>query len=225
MYKNFKMKKILTTIIITYGISAYGQVGINNQNPVRTLDINGNLKVGNLEHKKDDTNYNRILVTNNAGEIEYWEKQDIVNKVDELQVINKKFSVSSSGPDPTIIVPCGKFKFRYDNPVMPQISLVTANTSNMNIYYSRIRKRNNSGAAFSIAQGRSLNTNQFAVITAANAWVNIGTATDATGAFSTDTLDEYYITYPGDANMYRVTFLARAADNSNVSYSMICERF
>ncbi|MGV4413701.1 hypothetical protein [Chryseobacterium sp. T1] len=219
------MKKILILLIITSGISISAQVGVNNPNPVRMLDINGNLRLRGLEYKKNDPNYTKILVTNAAGEIEYWDKQDILDKIDQLYVVNKKFVLSATGPDTNLIVPCGRFQFRYNNPVMPQIKLVTANTSDTNIYYSRIRKRNSSANNFTVNTGRSLNTNQMTTINASNQWVDIGNATDSTGAFSKDTLDEYYITYPGDVNMYRVTFVARTAADNNVSYSMVCERF
>lgn len=219
------MKNILILIALSFGILISAQVGIGNSDPVRTLDITGNLNVRNVEYKNADPNYKNVLVTNADGEIEFWDKQDIKDKMDDMYVVNKKFSVSTTGPDTDLVVPCGKFQLRYNSPVMPQIKLLTPTGSATTIYYNRIRKRNSSSDGFSTDNGRSLKTNQTVSINSRNSWVNIGKSTDATGDFSNNTLDEYYITYPGDKNLYRITFLARTAGGGNISYSMVCERF
>lgn len=140
-------------------------------------------------------------------------------------MVNKKFTASKTGPDPATIVSCVKFEFRYNSPVMPQIRLATARTASSRIYYNRIRKRDSSANGLTTETGGSFNSNQYVKIPIANTWQNIGVSGDTTGNFNNNTFDEYYITYPGDTNMYRVTFLARNAGNSNVNYTMVCEKF
>ncbi|WP_370896526.1 hypothetical protein [Chryseobacterium gossypii] len=49
-----------------------GNVGIGTTDPKRTLDVNGNLRVRTIANKKDSINtYNRVLIGNSAGNIDY----------------------------------------------------------------------------------------------------------------------------------------------------------
>lgn len=217
--------KIILVLLCSASFCFQAQVGINTKTPTRTLDVNGNLRVRSLENKSNDATYDKVLVTNSTGDIDYWTKQDVKDKIESLYVVNKKFSASKTGPDPNTIVACGKFEFRYNTPVMPQIRLATPRGGSTVIYYNRIRKRDSSSNGFTTGTGRSFNSNQSVSIPANNTWRNIGASGDITGIFNSDTFDEYYITYPGDANLYRVTFVTRNAGNSNYNYTMVCEKF
>ncbi|SKC06067.1 hypothetical protein SAMN05660477_02712 [Soonwooa buanensis] len=220
LYKKLKSFVLLLTIGVLNA-----QVGINTTTPTRTLDVNGDLRLRSTVDKATDPAYNRVLVKDVDGKVDYWTKQEVLNKIEALYVVNKKFTASKTGPDPATIVACGKFEFRYNSPVMPQIRLATAGTGSTRIYYNRIRKRDSSANGFTTETGRSFNSNQYVTIPRANTWQNIGASSDSTGNFTNNTFDEYYITYPGDTNMYRVTFLARNAGGGNVNYSMVCEKF
>ncbi len=203
------------------------QVGINTKTPTRTLDVNGNLRVRSLENKSTDTTYDKVLVTNANGEIDYWTKQDVKDKIEALYVVNKKFTASKTGPDPTTIVPCGRFEFRYNSSTMPQIRLAVRSTSATRVYYNRIRKKDAETSSFDAAN-RSFFSNQYVTISNDtnnnNNWANIGSATSGPG-FDNNTLDEYYITYPGDANLYRVSFVTRNSGSGTYNYTMVCEKF
>ena len=214
-------KKISGLLIFSLCITANAQVGINTTTPTRTLDVNGDLRVRLLEDKAADPLYDKVLVKDANGNIDYWTRQDIMDAMETLYVVNKKFTASKTGPDPTTIVPCGKFEFRYNTPVMPQLRLVTAPTANLTVYYNRIRKKDGTTSTFD-ATNRSFRSNQSVNLTTANAWVDIGS--DAV-AFNNNTLDEYYISYPGDNNIYRVSFVTRNAGGGNVNYTMVCEKF
>jgi len=85
-------------------------------------------------------------------------------------VVNKKFTASKTGPDPATIVPCVKFEFRYNSPVMPQIRLATARTASSRIYYNRLRKRDSSSNGLTTETGGSFNSNQYVKIPIANTW-------------------------------------------------------
>lgn len=223
-----KIYYILLLSLVSTNFSA--QVGINTTTPTRTLDINGNLRLRTTDKKSADTNYNRVLVTNDKGEIEYWGKEEIQNEMIGLEIENKIMYFSTS-PSGNTIVPCGKFQIRFSASTVPEIKLVTANTSATSIYYSRTRKLNSSDPNFSTSSNfRTLRTNEIATIAVANNWVDIGTVSGvATGTkgrlYAINTLDEYYMSYPGDNNLYRITFLARKMTDSANSYSMLCEKF
>lgn len=67
-----------------------------------------------------------------------------------------------------------------------------------------------SGQSVTIGSGSTVDT---------NGWQTL----DST--YDNNTLDELYITYPGDNNLYRVTFLARNSNSAQFYYTMICEKF
>lgn len=221
--------KILIALII--GINVFSQVGINTQQPTKTLDINGDLRVRNLEKKSADPNYNKVLVTNANGDIEFWDKAAIQTEMKGTEVENKIMYFSSS-PSGDLVVPCGKFKLRYSSNTEPQIQLVTAPTSTQTIFFSRIRKVNSSDNTFGAANSkRSIRTNETVSIATNNNWVNIGSVSNLTdangGKYAVDYLDEYYMSFPGENYLYRITFLARkmATTPAANSYSMLCEKF
>lgn len=225
------MKKIYIALIGFFSLALNAQVGINTDTPTRTLDVNGNLRIRETENKNLDPDYNKVLVTNANGEIEFWDKANLQQRINDIYTEGKKNTVSSLTTDRTKKIKCGKFEFGYSDSstLIPQIRLATAPKSNVTVYYNRIRERNNSGSVFTLETGRSLITNQSFIFGTANNFANIGGSVngDTTGNYNVDTLDVYYISYPGDANIYRVTFLARRANStaSNVNYSMICEIF
>lgn len=219
------LNKYIFLVTSIFCVTFKAQVGINTSQPTRTLDINGDLRLRVANDKGNDSNYNKVIVTNDTGDVDFWTKQAIVDKMESLYVVNKKFTASKTGPDPNTIVACGRFQFRYNSPLMPQIKLLTPPSSTTRIYYNRIRKRDSASNDFTTETGRSYNSNVFVDIGRNNQWRDIGVSSDATGNFSNDTLDEYYISYPDDQNIYRVTFLARNAGGNNYNYTMVCEKF
>lgn len=80
-HKVSKKKYIMKTQILSISMWLFafvlcsgqtGNVGIGTTDPKRTLDVNGNLRVRTIANKKDSINtYNRVLIGNSAGNIDY----------------------------------------------------------------------------------------------------------------------------------------------------------
>lgn len=213
------MKKFILLAILS-SLFSNAQVGINTTAPTRMLDHNGDLRIRTLSDKTSDINYSNVIVADGNGNLDKWDKNDLKTKVQEVILENKKLTYVSNSPDINNTMDCGRFSFRYDTSVHPQIKLVSGNP--LSVYYTVIHKVNSSGSTFSspntLASGKSVTIgsgNNFD----ANGWQTL----DST--YANNTLDELYITYPGDNNLYRVTFLARNSNSTQFYYTMICEKF
>lgn len=235
--KNIKKTVLIFLFTVVYN-NAIAQnptgVGINTTSPKRALHVNGDLRIRSTEYKNTDTNYNKVIVTNNVGEIESWDKQDIKNKMVSLAVETKKMYYSNS-PSSNTTVTCGKFVISFSNNTEPQIKLLTAPQvgNPISIYYSRTRKVNGNGNSFG-TNNRTHRSNLITTIDNTNTWQNISVVTDLAvesgqtvngRTYRLNTLDEYFLSYPGDKNLYRITFLARKMTTTTNSYTMICEKF
>lgn len=214
MMKNFILLAILSSLF------SNAQVGINTTTPTRMLDHNGDLRVRTLTDKTSDTSYNNVIVADGNGNLDKWDKDDMKAKVQEVILENKKLTYVSNSPDINNTMDCGRFSFRYDTTVHPQIKLVSGNS--LSVYYTVIHKVNSSGSTFSspntLASGKSVTIGKGNNVDT-NGWQTL----DST--FENNVLDEIYITYPGDNNLYRLTFLARNSSATQFYYTMICEKF
>lgn len=212
-----KNRLLILTFLSTV---AFGQVGINTNQPTRTLDINGDLYISNLENKSTDNNYVNVLVANSEGEVEAFSKEELKKLFNEETIETKKLYIDNK-PDETKVVPCGRFKFRFSNATKPQIALV--NNLDVMIYFTRISKISNE----TIGAGDKNVTYDSSLSFTKNDY----SFKDLNSDFNLNNLNEYYLSYPGDKNMYRVTFLARnmiqATQGSPAknNYTIICEKF
>ena len=107
------MKIYITLILNLFTIIFLNpQVGINTNQPTRALDVNGDLRIRELKLVNKDANYNNIVVVNQDGEVEKYDKIEITNAISDLTVETKELYFATT-PDGTKIVPCGKFNFRF----------------------------------------------------------------------------------------------------------------
>lgn len=215
------MKKIITLFTIGYSVLIFSQVGIGTQSPGKTLDINGDLKVVTTTDKSNDATYNKILVANSSGEIGAWTRDGIRDQIESVFLENKKVIVFSNAPDIDRTMECGRFEFRFNTGPEPQMRLATAPTSGTTIYYSRIHKQNSGANSF--YGDNTITTNIPAVYDTSNEWVSL----DPSGRIL-NSLDEIYISYPGDKNLYRLTLLPRTMQTTPTVlyfYTMMCEKF
>ncbi|WP_143745952.1 hypothetical protein [Epilithonimonas bovis] len=95
------------------------QVGINTQLPTRKLDVNGNVRIEALTNKSDYASYDRILVTDNDGNIDYASKESLLpssnpNNSDK-ESYSQIYNQTVSNGDPTKVLKCGKFYFSFSN--------------------------------------------------------------------------------------------------------------
>lgn len=220
--KLYNMGKIIFISIVFFSTSIYGQnVGINTNSPTRALDVNGDLRVRTLTDKSTDAAYNNVIVANTNGEFDKWDKASLLSTIQTLAVENKKLTYVSNSPNIGNTVDCGKFSFRFNTGPVPQIKLVSGNSTT--IYYTIIHRVNKSTDSFSgtntLASGQSVTIGSGTGNNSTTGWQTL----DAT--YANNGLDELYVTYPGDNNLYRVTFLARNSSATQYFYTMICEKF
>lgn len=210
------MKKIFITyslLLFCFYTAQTGNVGISTDSPSRNLDVNGNIRVRTLTNESTNPSYNNVIVANSNGELEKWDKTNIMALVGGYVIETKKIAYSSNGPNINNTVACGKFEFRFNTGSIPQIRLVTPATAT--IYFTRIKKSNNtSSGANLVASNNSIN-----YTAANNVWSNLDSS------YLLSNLEEIYLTYPNNANVYRLTFLARTMSPSSQFYTMICEKF
>lgn len=76
------MKKVIIFLFISYNIDA--QVGINTTVPTRVLDINGNVRVRNTIDKSSDVLFDRVLVSDSNGNIDYVQKKSLNQNISQL---------------------------------------------------------------------------------------------------------------------------------------------
>ena len=202
------MKNILSAILFCAVIIGYAQVGVNTDNPSRVLDVNGDLRVRTL-NKVTIADYPDVLVTDVNGNIEKHSAQAIIDAISDLTVETKELYFNST-PDGTKIVPCGRFNFRFSNTTKPQISSVSNLALATTIYYLSQRK---------------YDSNQKVVLSTSKSIQTIAGFVDLDSTYALNNVGEYYMSFPGDNNFYRVVFLARKMNASQNSYSIICEKF
>ncbi|WP_312768118.1 hypothetical protein [Epilithonimonas sp.] len=215
------MKKIISVILVGCSVLVFSQVGIGTASPEKTLDVNGNLRVATITDKSNDSQYNQIMVANASGEIGIVPKEIVKEKIESVFLENKKVVVFSNAPDTDRVMQCGKFELRFNTGPEPQFRLSTAPSSNVIVYFNRIHKENSGANSF--YGDNTVTTNIAAEFDVANNWVSL----DNSGRIY-NTLNEIYITYPGDNNLYRVTLLPRimrTTPSLQYFYTMMCEKF
>lgn len=109
------MKKFNLAILFFIGMICKSQVGINTVEPTATLDINGNLRIRNVEACPDAACVNSILVKNDDGYVRSISK-------DQLAVSNNVSFVSGTGSAGTIVADVLIFtnwwKIRFDKEII-----------------------------------------------------------------------------------------------------------
>jgi hypothetical protein len=60
-----------------FRINRGGLIGINTANPDRRLHVNGDVKIATLLNKSNDENYTRVLIANDAGDIDFVPKSSL----------------------------------------------------------------------------------------------------------------------------------------------------
>ncbi|MBO6213618.1 hypothetical protein [Algoriella sp.] len=214
---------LLSCFIFFSGILS-AQVGINTANPKRTLDVEGNLRVRELTDKSQAPSYNKILVVNPDGNIDYINKQDLQPVKDEFtadkQVLNNIYSTTTGKADDTKFVSCGKFDFAFRNigaNTNIQYRLKNTPTSNVTVYIT-------------LEQNYSSNGYQFQVPTAGKTFTsttnNFGDLPTYGANIVNSELNVLYLLYPGESNLYRLTFyrLDQTTPKTN-DFVTVCEKF
>ena len=204
----YKRNIFIYILLMLISIKSQAQIGINTEEPTRTLDVNGDLRLRNLQ-KVNLTNDSYVLATDDAGNVEKYSAQTIIESITDLTVETKELNFATT-PDGTKIVPCGKFNLRFSSGTLPQIASITGLTSAVSVnILGQLKYDSNQRVVRSFAVSVQ-NSNGFVNLESANTLNRVG---------------EYYLSYPGDNNFYRIVFLARKMNATQNSYSIVCEKF
>lgn len=82
--KKQHVMKILLTISILLTSILNAQVGIKTEEPTRDLDVNGSLRTRTIEDKSADINYDRVLIADSNGNVDYVPKSQLRQPYAEL---------------------------------------------------------------------------------------------------------------------------------------------
>lgn len=213
----------LTYILFFLGVNLYSQVGINTNKPEGALDINGNLKIRELINKTSDDNYNRVLVTDNEGNIEAVDRNSLKNSITEDIIEIKRLFYNSTDPIDNNKLTCGQFQFSFrDSPTTGKnldimLNLASDPTKDITIYFTLFRKWGDNDLKYYKSNGKTFNSTNYSTPQLLCPQLDI----NSTG--------EFYISYPNERNFYRVLFLARPNYEENGiiqnSYTITCEKF
>ncbi|MGV1003123.1 hypothetical protein ACTS9U_17335 [Empedobacter falsenii] len=213
----------LSFVLFLMGINLYSQVGINTNNPERALDVNGNLKVRELNNKTSDSNYNRILITDNEGNIETVDRSSLKNSIAEDIIEIKRLFYNSTDPIDNNKLTCGQFQFSFrDSPTEGKnldimLNLATDPNKSITTYFTLFRKWGDGDLKYYKSNGKTFTSTNYTTPQLLCPQLDI----NSTG--------EFYISYPNEKNFYRVLFLARPNyEEEGVlknSYTITCEKF
>ncbi|MDM1319661.1 hypothetical protein [Empedobacter falsenii] len=175
--------------------------------------------------------YDKILVVNANGDVDYINKSDLKPIGDEFtsdkQVLNNIYTTTTGKADDTKFVTCGKFDFAFINSgtnTNIQFRLKTAPTANVTVFTTLEQNwqassptDTNGGYEFqSPTTGRTFGTD--------NSFTNLPTSGEQ---IVSGELNILYLLYPGDKDLYRLTFYRLNQSTTPATYDFVtaCEKF
>lgn len=211
------MKKYITSIVLIVSTSMFAQVGIGTETPTRLLDINGNLRVANLQDKTNSADYTYVLAADDDNNIDKVSIPAIIeDATKQVQIVKNIYNATTT--DNTRIVQCGKLSFRLENSKI-YMKLNNEPTSAISFVYGSKRW---GAISASTTTGYSYSNLTLNFSTADwNTYKNI----DTTFSLREGAFVNYHFIVPGDGDMYRITASQLKNDDKTSNYSLICERF
>lgn len=205
MILQLKIKVLFLFLLMGYGIfGQQGKVGINTEDPTRTLHVEGNMKIIDIA---DRPSHQRILVADGQGNIDYILKSDLSPTLPNFnkKVWNMYYSTTDGYSVTNNVLQTEHFEFRFNREQGSQDSqrgriqfrLRNAPSTNTLIYTSVEQTFATGGFEY------QANRLPF-TFTAANSWRSI--VSDTSNNVSTGEMNEAYISYPGANAFYRLIF-------------------
>lgn len=214
------MKKHLKILIMILGINAYSQVGIGTEYPTRTLHVEGSTIIRNLDFKASDSDYTKVLVADEKGNIDYINKSSILpNKDGSINkiILNNEFTSQNDTPDQTKTLKCGKFEFSFvpsSGTGDVRFKLVNAPEKNTEVFITFEQNFETNGFEYSAKnEPRIFNSTNIPID------VSPGQARIVDGEYN-----ELYISYPKEPDFYRVSFY-HLVQNGKHNWVTTCEKF
>lgn len=211
--------------MLLFATTMSAQVGINTKTPQSTLHVEGNMRVRELNDKSQAPAYDKILVVNANGKVDYIDKKDLRPIGDEFtsdkQVLNNIYTTTNGKADDSKFVSCGKFDFAFRNAgsaINIQYKLTNDPVNDVTVYMTLEQNWKPNGYEFQAPQTGekfSSNTNSFVNLPISGAGIVNGE------------LNILYLLYPGDRDLYRLTFYRLDQSTSPSTYDFVtaCEKF
>lgn len=206
------------------------QVGINTNLPTRKLHVSGNLRVRGLINKSETSSYDRILVSDSNGNIDYTTKASLQPGVtpgsSNKETYSLLYNMPTGNGDPIKTLKCGKFLFLFGNTAESRISFRLAENPNATVDIYMSMEQNYTVNGYQFYQGKTPTE-------AANVPFTFTTSTwNVNQEFASANLADYeqnimHFQYPNDADFYRLT-IYRVKQNTGVDswdFAAACEKF
>lgn len=217
--------KLISLAMLLFATTMSAQVGINTKTPQSTLHVEGNMRVRELNDKSQAPAYDKLLVVNANGKVDYIDKKDLRPIGDEFtsdkQVLNNIYTTTNGKADDSKFVSCGKFDFAFRNAgsaINIQYKLTNDPVNDVTVYMTLEQNWKPNGYEFQAPQTGekfSSNTNSFVNLPISGAGIVNGE------------LNILYLLYPGDRDLYRLTFYRLDQSTSPSTYDFVtaCEKF
>ena len=202
-------------------IHSYSQVGIGTETPTRMLDVNGNIRVTQLNDKTNTVDFEQLVAADANNNIDKVSKPSLIDDgTKQVEIVKNIYN--STTANNTKITSCGLLMFRLkeggSGPVV-EMRLRDAITSDLNLKYGGKRWGQISATTNNSYSYRNL-TNTFTALNW-NTYKNI----DPSFILRQGAYLNYHFIIPGDGDLYRITVSRLNNDNTRSNYALICERF
>lgn len=222
------MKKKLVSTSFFIFFNTFAQVGINTPDPTRSLHVQGNLKVVNLKNASEDAAFERILVSDPDGNVDYANRKVFlpsggIGAVDK-ESYSEIYNNDSTSGIVTKKLKCGKFFFVFNETTSSNImfGLNEQPASTVNIYMNMEQNWNGNGFQFYQGTNSTNGTDTPFSFTTSNY--------NTPQEFKSSNLALYEqnvmtFQYPGDQDIYRLTIYKVGHTSNSYDFVSACEKF
>lgn len=231
------MKSILNKIssfffFIVFFHFANAQVGINTNNPSRMLDVEGTMKVHNLNDAHTSADYDQSIVTDSNGNIDFTKKSSLLpsgnsNNTDK-ESFSQIYNTTDGNGDGNKILKCGKFQFSLTSTSDSKIRFRLNDNPNTQVGIYMNMEQNWDSNGYQFFQGKSYygTPSEKFVFDSTNytVWQNLAEAQLAD--FEQNVLN---FQYPGDSDFYRLIIYrikqSVGSTPDSRDFAVVCEKF
>lgn len=226
-----------------------GKVGVNVEEPNRTYEIEGGLRVRQLQDVTGNPSFSQVLLADETGNIDKIDLATLKDEIDGLIPKNEKVYYLGSNPDPNKKVTVGKFEFYFEpsgfassgKHLDVMMRLTRDPGSEVSIFYTLFRKFNYYDRGWNVGSGPTSVKNANMKYYKANHKTynssNFNEGQRLCPGFDIGDFAETYLSYPEENKIYRIVFYARqnevvtSGNNNNVTqvlsknYTILVEEF
>lgn len=200
-------------------------VGINTNTPTRTVDVNGNLRITELQNRTNNSNYNYLLSANKInGNIDYINISSLLQSEKNNMEVSRTI-YNGSTADNTKECSCGDITFRF-NGANSEIKLsnetvfASNGVNNLNLSYG-IKRFTGNSYGYQNKTNVAFTNNNPALASYYNKYRNL----DDTAFDTNNSIRVYTIVLPKQGNLYKLTLSRLQNTSTTVNFALICEKF